>query len=76
MDVFILDVGSVTRNMSENDTFNQTKDAYLCLVNPVRHGEAYRQEIASVIELAPSVPDELVVAMIGGAGVTTGKFPR
>lgn len=52
--------------MSEDDVFKQTKDAYLCLIHPVRQGEAYREEIASVIALAPSVPDELVVAMIAG----------
>ena len=53
--------------MSEDDIFKQTKDAYLCLVHPVRQGDTYRQEIASVIAFAPSVPDELVVAMIAGA---------
>jgi hypothetical protein len=52
--------------MSEDDIFHQTKDAYLCLIHPVRRDEAYRQEIASVIALAPSVPDELIAAMISG----------
>jgi len=53
--------------MSEDNIVEQTKDAYLCLVHPVRKDEAYRKEIASVIAIAPSVPDELVVAMIVGA---------
>jgi hypothetical protein len=53
--------------MSEDDIFEQTKDAYLCLIHPVRQGDAYRREIASVVALAPSVPDELVAAMITGA---------
>jgi hypothetical protein len=52
--------------MTEDDILNQTKDAYLCLVHPVRQGDAYRKEIASVAALAPSVPDELVAAMIVG----------
>ncbi|MEQ1935535.1 MAG: hypothetical protein ABL962_16875, partial [Fimbriimonadaceae bacterium] len=53
--------------MSEDDIFKQTKDAYLCLIHPVQQGDTYREEIASVIALAPSVPDELVVAMITGS---------
>jgi hypothetical protein len=52
--------------MSEDDIFKQTKDAYLCLIHPVRQGDTYHQEIASVIALAPSVPNELVAAMIAG----------
>ena len=52
--------------MSEDDIFAQTKDAYLCLIHPVRHDDTYRREIAPVIALAPSVPDELVTAMITG----------
>ena len=51
--------------MSEDDIFKQTKDAYLCLVHPVRQGDTYRREIASVIALAPSVPDELVASING-----------
>lgn len=53
--------------MSEDDIFKQTKDAYLCLIHPVRQGDDYGQEIASVIALAPSVSDELVAAMIAGS---------
>jgi hypothetical protein len=52
--------------MSEDDIFKQTTDAYLCLIHPVRQGDTYRKEIASVIAIAPSVPDELVAAMIAG----------
>src|SRR3954452_21159662 len=54
--------------MSEDDVFEQTKDAYLCLIHPMRRDDIYRQEIASVITLASSVPDELVVTMITAAG--------
>src|SRR5262245_65659896 len=53
--------------MSENDIFQQTEGAYLCLIHPVRRDDTYRREIAPVIALAPSVPDELVTAMIAGA---------
>jgi hypothetical protein len=53
--------------MSENDIFDQTKGAYLCLIHPIRRDETYRQEIAPMVALAPSVPDELVAAMITGA---------
>ena len=53
--------------MSEDDIVEQTKGAYLCLIHPVRRDDTYRQEIAPVIALAPSVPDELVTAMISGA---------
>jgi hypothetical protein len=52
--------------MSEDDIFKQTKDAYLCLIHPVRQGDTYRKEIASVIALAPLVPNELVASMITG----------
>jgi hypothetical protein len=54
--------------MSEDDIFERTKDAYLCLIHPVRRDDTYRQEIAPVVALAPSVPDELVAAMITAAG--------
>jgi len=54
--------------MSEDDIFEQTKDAYLCLIHPNRRDDAYRQEIASVIALASFVPDELIVTMITAAG--------
>ncbi|MDB6038176.1 MAG: hypothetical protein JWM99_2017 [Verrucomicrobiales bacterium] len=53
--------------MSEGDIFKQTKDAYLCLIHPVRQDDAYRKEIASVVALAPSVPKEVVASMITGA---------
>lgn len=54
--------------MSETDIFRQTKDAYLCLIHPVRTGDAYRREIAPLVAVAPSVPDELVSAMIASSG--------
>ncbi|MBA4146610.1 MAG: hypothetical protein H0X66_00735 [Verrucomicrobia bacterium] len=53
--------------MTEDDIFEQTKGAYLCLIHPKRSGDLYRQEIAPVIALAPSVSDELVASMITGA---------
>src|SRR6266498_4006131 len=53
--------------MSEGDIFEQTKGAYLCLIHPILRDDTYRQEIAPVVALASSVPDELVAAMITGA---------
>lgn len=53
--------------MSEDDIFKQTQGAYLCLIHPVRRDDTYRRDIAPVIALARSVPDELVTAMIAGA---------
>jgi hypothetical protein len=52
--------------MRVEDIFDQTKGAYLCLIHPVLRDHAYRQEIAPVIALAPSVPDEVISAMIVG----------
>lgn len=52
--------------MNEDDIFNKTKDAYLCLIHPVLQDKVYHQEIARVITLAPAVPDELVASMITG----------
>lgn len=52
--------------MSEDDIFQQTRGAYLCLIHPARRDDTYRREIAPVIALAPSVPDELIAAMIVG----------
>src|SRR5262249_9089518 len=53
--------------MTEDDVFDQTGQAYLRLIHPVKQGDAFRQAIAPVLALAPSVPDELVSAMIVGA---------
>jgi hypothetical protein len=53
--------------MREEDIFNQTKGAYLCLIHPIRRDDIYRQEIAPVVALAPSVPNELVAAMVAGS---------
>ena len=52
--------------MNSDDILNETKDAYLCLIHPVRQGDSYRKEISSVVALAPSVPDELIASMIFG----------
>ena len=52
--------------MTSDDIFLQTKEAYLCLIHPIRSGETYRHELATVIALASSVPDELVAAMVCG----------
>jgi len=54
--------------MTEEDIFERTKDAYLGLIHPKRRDDAYRQEIAPVIALASSVPDDLIVAMITATG--------
>lgn len=53
--------------MNADDIFDQTKGAYLCLIHPIRRDDTYRKEIALVVVLAASVPDELVAAMITGA---------
>jgi hypothetical protein len=53
--------------MSEDDIFSQTKGAYLCLIHPNRRDEIYRQEVAPIVALAPSVPDEVVGTLITGA---------
>jgi hypothetical protein len=52
--------------MTADDIFDQTKDAYLCLIHPVRQNNVYRREIASVIVISPSVSDELVADLIVG----------
>jgi hypothetical protein len=61
-------LGKIVSAMSEADIFDLTKSAYLCLIHPVLRDDTYRQEIAPVIGLAPSVPDELIASMITGAG--------
>lgn len=53
--------------MSEEEIFDKTKGAYLCLIHPKMPDCTYQREIASVVELAPAAPDELVAAMITGA---------
>lgn len=52
--------------MNEEYIMEQTGDAYLCLIHPIVQGDAYREKIAPVVALAPSVPDELIAAMITG----------
>jgi hypothetical protein len=53
--------------MNVNDVFEQTKDAYLCLIHPIRRDDIYRREIAPVLAIVPAVPDQLVASMIVGA---------
>jgi hypothetical protein len=53
--------------MTEADIFEQTKTAYLCLIHPVVEGDAYRQDVAPVLALAPCVPEPLVASMLVGA---------
>ncbi len=53
--------------MTEDDVFEKTEGAYLCLIHPNRHDQAHRQAITTIVALAPSVPDEVVAAMITGA---------
>ncbi|MBK8036030.1 MAG: hypothetical protein IPK22_02680 [Verrucomicrobiaceae bacterium] len=52
--------------MSVNDIFDQTEDAYLSLIHPVVSDDAYRQQIAPIITLAPCVSEYLVAEMITG----------
>src|SRR5687767_11245574 len=52
--------------MSEADVLRQTGGAYLGLIHPTRDGNRYRQQVAPVITLAPSVPDPLVASMLVG----------
>ena len=53
--------------MTEADIFDQTKGAYLQLVHPTRQRDGYGVEIASVVALAASAPENLVAAMLVGA---------
>lgn len=52
--------------MNVDDIFQQTRDAYLCLIHPVLQDDACRKQIVSLVVLAPSVPDEFVASMITG----------
>jgi hypothetical protein len=52
--------------MTEDEVLTKTEGAYLCLIHPVRRDDTYRKEVAPVIALTPSVPDELVAALITG----------
>lgn len=52
--------------MSEDDVFNKTGDTYLRLIHPVWPDEDFRQAIGPLVAFAPSVPDEIVSAMIVG----------
>lgn len=50
--------------MNVDDIFRETQDAYLRLVHPVLERYSYRRELAPVIAVAPSVPDDLVKKLI------------
>src|SRR5262245_12995936 len=50
--------------MSEDEIFEKTQGAYLCLIHPVERDGTFKKEITSVVSLAPSVTDEIVAAMI------------
>lgn len=50
--------------MSVDDLFEATQGAYLCLVHPILEGDSHRRELAPIIALAPSVPDDLVQKLI------------
>jgi len=54
--------------MIVEDIFDRTGQAYLCMIHPARKGNVYRQEIAPVLRLSASLPDELVSSMIAGGG--------
>jgi hypothetical protein len=52
--------------MNEDDIFKQTGNTYLRLIHPVRADEDFRKALAPLIRMAPSVPEDLVSAMIVG----------
>ena len=52
--------------MSEEDIFQRTGDAYLHLIHPVRSENRYRLDVAPVLAIAGSVPDDLISNLIGG----------
>lgn len=61
------DAGSAgTHVTNKAEIFARTGEAYLCLIRPVMEDNAYRREIAPVIALSSSVPDELLSNMIVG----------
>src|SRR5882724_2877283 len=71
--------------MSEDDIFKQTGDAYLRLIHPVRPDEDFREALAPLIQVATSVPEKLVSAMIVGESwrerllgisLALAKYPR
>src|SRR5262245_54084848 len=52
--------------MSEDDVFEKTGQAYLCLIHPVTKDAAYRREIEPVMAISATVPDALVSSLIVG----------
>jgi len=52
--------------MNEEDIFKQTGDTYLRMIHAVPR-EDFPRAIVPVVDLAPSVPDDLVSALILGA---------
>ncbi len=53
--------------MTEAELFAQTEGAYLRLIHPILAGERYREDLAPVLALAPSVPEALVGSLLVGA---------
>ena len=52
--------------MNEAETFARTGKPYLGLIHPVTECDAYHREVAFVVALSSSVPDELVCNLIVG----------
>jgi hypothetical protein len=52
--------------MTEDDVFEKTGQAYLCLIHPVTKDGAYRREIEPVMAISATVPDTLVSSLIVG----------
>src|SRR3954451_5476256 len=59
--------GGAPMDMTGAELLGRTNGAYLCLVHPVRAGGRYRQEVAPVLALVPSVPDQVVASLLAGA---------
>jgi hypothetical protein len=53
--------------MTEDDLFEKTGQAYLCLIHPVTKDAVYRKEIEPVVAVSATVPDALVSSLIVGA---------
>ena len=53
--------------MNEDDIFDQTGGAYLCLMHPGRFEDDCQYWIDRLSALGPSVPDDLVAGLIAGA---------
>ncbi len=53
--------------MTEEEIFKQTKDVYLELIHPGSEDLRFSRNIASLINMASSVSDEIVITMIAGS---------